>query len=135
MSDGARLTFFDVMSIINSKTNVVWDEDIESAYNPWMINRGYSNFSQSVLFANELNQYPDLDKRLQFDFYYHYLPKCKLFGKWDKATKVAKDEEMIMELFGVSRDKTDSYIKTLDVVEPNWRKTVTEKLDKGGRKR
>lgn len=136
-NDGNKpgLTFFDLMSAINAKTYFVWDEEVEKAYQPYMVNKGFGQFKDTVLLANEMNQFPDLDKRLQFDFYYHMVPKGKRYGKWDKAEAQSKDETMVMEYYGVSRDKSDSYIRTLDVVNPNWREEIKEKLERGGRKR
>ena len=133
--EDTRLSFFDIMSAINAKTKVEWSDEVEAAYNSFMINRGYSNFADSVLFANELNQYPDLDKKLQFDFYYYYLPKGKRFGKWEKALSKSNDQELVMEYFGISRDKTESYIQVLNSVEPDWQKKIKEQLEKGGRKK
>lgn len=131
----SNLNFFDLMTVINGKTKIEWTEEIESAFNTFMVNKGYSQFPDSVLVANELNQFPDLDKKMVFYFYYYVLPKAKRFGKWDKAMKQSEDEEMLIEYFGISRDKVPEMVKTLDLVSPEWRKELKGILDKGGRKK
>jgi hypothetical protein len=128
------MNFFDVLDCINTK-KYVWDDEVEKLYTPYMVNKGFSQFSDTVLYAAEMNQYPDLDKKLQYDFYYYFLPKKKRTGKWEKAIDQSKDQDMVIELFGISRDKSTEYVKTLDVVYPNWREEAVSKLDKGGRSR
>lgn len=134
-SKESRLSFFDLMSAINAKTKIEWDEETEKVMVPYMVNKGYAQFQDTTFLAAEMNKYPDLDRKMVYDFYYHMVPKKSRYGKWDKADKIAKDEELVMQYYGVSRDKTSSYIRTLDVVNPQWREQIAEKVEKGGRKR
>ena len=47
---------FDYLNAINStKKNIMVDEVTEKAYSPFLINRGLSYFSDTILFANEMN--------------------------------------------------------------------------------
>ena len=55
----------DWLNSINlTKKNLI-DEDpsLEKEYNPYIINRIYSGHLDSVMFANEMNQYSFLDKK------------------------------------------------------------------------
>lgn len=128
-----RLSFFDLMGAINKKTKLVWDDEIEATYNSFMINRGFSGFSDCVLYANEMNCFPDLDKKMQYDFYFGALKKGNRFGGWDKASKRSEDEMLVSEYYDLSKDKTDCYIELLDLVNPDWRKHIREKLERGGK--
>jgi len=57
-------------SINQTKKNLI-DEDpsIEKDYPPYIINRCFSGHLDAVLFANEMNKYNFLPKRMQYDFY------------------------------------------------------------------
>lgn len=37
------------------------DPDVMKSYPPFIINRSLSYFEDTIFFANEMNQYPDLD--------------------------------------------------------------------------
>ena len=56
-------------SINHTKQNLI-DEDpsVEKDYAPYIINRCLSGHIDSVIFSNEVNKYPNLDKKLQYDF-------------------------------------------------------------------
>ena len=57
-------------SINVTKKNLI-DEDpsIEKEYPPYIINRCFSGHLDAILFANEMNRYNFLPKRMQYDFY------------------------------------------------------------------
>lgn len=97
------MTPFDYLNSINTnKQNL----DI-SDYVPFMINRGLSYFKDTILLANEMNQYADTDHQLQFDFYRHAIKPKKRFSKWHKADKVTKDIEVIQKSYNYSREKAE----------------------------
>lgn len=132
-SEPKKMSFFDIMDSINKKKYLEWSEEVDSAYSSFMINRGFSNNEDSVLVANELNLFPDLDKKLQYDFYYHLLPKRARYGKWEKADGLSKAEDNIMELLSLSRRKaqeTESLLKIL--LGDSMEKHLNELNDKGG---
>lgn len=81
-------------------------------YNSFLTNLGFSQRKDTVLYANEMNKYSDLEDKAQFDFYYHSLPKKNYFAKWAKKVKT-EDTEMIMEYFKVSYKVAKQYEKIL----------------------
>ena len=83
-----------------------------SGYSPFLTNLGFSQRQDTVLYANELNKYHELEDIAQFDFYYHALPKKNYFTKWAKNMKT-KETEMIMEYFKVSYKVAKQYEKIL----------------------
>jgi Holliday junction resolvasome RuvABC DNA-binding subunit len=123
----AKLSPFDLANIINEK-KVVVDVD-EVGYEPYIINRVFSNTRDSVLFANEMNRYWSLSKQQQFDFYYHGLSKKKRFGKWHKNQDDVEALEIIQEYFGYSRHKAKEVLETL---RPHL-DDISKEMDKGGR--
>lgn len=104
------MTPFDITGIINMKSEHDRDEVIED-YVPWVINRAMSNTFDSMLFAAEMNVYSHLDPDMQFDFYYHGLPKGKRYGKWNKVD--ATNETLInilSEVMQINKDLAKRYL-------------------------
>ena len=102
-----------------------------SGYSPFLTNLGFSQRADTVLYANELNKYHDLEDKAQFDFYFYALPKKNYFAKWAKNMKT-EETEMIMEYFKVSYKVAKQYEKIL--LEPQL-KQIKEwfKNRKGGK--
>ena len=76
---------FDYLNAINySKQNIMVDDITEKGYNSFMVNRGLSYFNDTVLMANEMNRYHQIDSRLAFDFLINIIRKKKRFSKWNK---------------------------------------------------
>ena len=44
------------------------DDLQEKAYVPFVINRSLSYFPDTILYANQVNHYNQLDKKMQFDY-------------------------------------------------------------------
>lgn len=55
-----------------------------SEYVPFIVNRALSNDPKCTLFADALNVYPDLDLKLQHDFYLYGIPKMRTGKMWSK---------------------------------------------------
>ena len=96
---------------MNYISNKKYPESFEG-YSSFLTNLGYSQRSETVLYANELNRYSSLEDKAQFDFYYHSLPKKNYFAKWAKKL-TTKETDMIMEYFKVSYKVAKQYEKIL----------------------
>ena len=88
------------------------DELAEKSYEPFLTNRALSYHIDCVPYANEMNQYPDLDKLLQFDFFINTLRPMKRFAKWVKAEKVDNLEAVKLS-FNYSNEKALQIIDLL----------------------
>lgn len=78
---------FDIAkSILQSKEDLYTTEELfNKEYAPFMINRIMSNTERTVLFAECMDKYVSLDKKIQYDFYMKGIPKNKGFTKmWSK---------------------------------------------------
>ena len=63
-------------SINQSKKNILKDDpEAERKYPPFIVNKCLSSFTDSILYANEMNKNPHLDKRLQYDFFINSLKR------------------------------------------------------------
>lgn len=124
---------FDYMNAVSfSKEDIIGNNDqpdmIEKEYTPYMVNRGFANFEDTILHANELNQRHHLFHRAQFDYYRGALRKRKRFSKWPKADK-SDDLDAIQEVYQCNRTVAKLYFKAL--TKENL-KVIHEKLATGG---
>ena len=61
------------------------DELSEKSYAPYLTNKSLSYFTDTLLYANEMNKYHFLDNKLQYEFFLNSIRKKKRFAKWAKA--------------------------------------------------
>jgi|TARA_B110000858_G_scaffold198528_1_gene266280 hypothetical protein len=104
------------------------DELAEKDYNAFMVNRGLSYFYDTVIHANEMNHYHELDNKLQYEFLFHGIRKKKRFSKWFKPTEDA-DFEAVKEYYEYNNHKT---LQALSVLSEFQIKIIKNKLEKGG---
>ena len=121
----------DWLNSINlTKKNLI-DEDpsLEKEYNPYIINRIYSGHLDSVMFANEMNKYSFLDKRIQYDFYLNSLRSKKRFSPWLRKDKI-KDLDYVKRYYGYSNEKAQQALKILTKEQLNF---IKLKFETGGK--
>ena len=108
---------FDYMNAVSfTKADIIGTDDnpdiAEKDYSPYMVNRGFANFEDTILHANELNQRHHLFHRAQFDYYRGSLRKRKRFSKWPKADK-SEDLDAIQQVYSCNRTVAKLYFKAL----------------------
>lgn len=104
-------------------------EHIKS-YPPYIINRCLSGHLDCVMYANEMNKYPGLDKDMQYSFYINTLRKKKRFSPWIKKDKI-ENLESVKQYYGYSNEKAQQALKILSNEQINF---IKKKLDTGGTK-
>ena len=122
----------DWLNSINlTKKNLI-DEDpsLEKEYNPYIINRIYSGHLDSVMFANEMNQYAFLPKKIQYDFYLNSLRSKKRFSPWLRKDKI-KDLDYVKRYYGYSNEKAK---QTLTILTKEQLAFIKSKFETGGTK-
>ena len=97
---------FDFVKAINeTKQNLIRDSEnpdlAETFYKPYVINKAFSYFKDTVMYANEINMYPNTDNKLQNDYYLNSIRKGKRYSKWHKKEDEPKIEA-IMEYYNVN---------------------------------
>ena len=117
-------------SINQTKKNLI-DEDpsLEKEYNPHIINRIYSGHLDSVMFANEMNKYSFLSKKIQYDFYLNSLRSKKRFSPWLRKDKI-KDLDYVKRYYGYSNEKAQQALKILTKEQLNF---IRSKFETGGK--
>src|SRR6056300_266552 len=122
---------FDYLNSINyTKKHIMKDDIDEKEYVSFMINRGLSYFQDTIAYANIMNQYHHLDKRLQYDFLINIIRQRKRFSKWIKP-ETSEDVEVIMEYYGYSNEKAR---QILSLLNSEQLQQLKEKVNKGGRR-
>jgi hypothetical protein len=120
---------FDYLNSINyTKKDLMVDDLAEKSYNAYIINRSLSYFSDTVLLANEMNRYHQLDNKLQFDFLTNTIRKRKRFSKWDKL-EIIDSFKAVKEYYGYSNEKARQALTILNTNEIN---VIKAKLFRGG---
>ena len=120
-----------IASINNTKKDLMVDDEAEKAYTPFIVNRGLSYFSDTVLLANEMNRAGHIDNRMQYDFLRLAIRPRKRFSKWMKKT-VPVRMETIKEYYGYSDAKAEAIS---DLISDDDIKAMKDVLSKGGKKR
>ena len=105
------------------------DEEWERKYPPFIVNKCLAPFPDTILLLNEVNQYPSIDKKLQFDFLINSLRPRKRFTPWVKAKKL-EDIEYVKEFYGYNNEKAKV---ALTILNDDQIATIKQKLNKGGK--
>ena len=105
------------------------DEEWDRKYPPFIVNKGLSGFQDTIMLGNEINQYPNTDKKLQFDFLINSIRPRKRFTPWLKANKL-NDLEYVKEFYGYNNEKAKV---ALTILNDDQIATIKQKLNKGGK--
>jgi hypothetical protein len=100
-------------SINQTKKNLI-DEDpsLEREYNPYIINRILSAELDCIMFANELNRYHFLPKKLQYDFFINTLRVKKRYSAWLRKD-VIQDLDYVKRYYDYSNEKARQALRIL----------------------
>jgi hypothetical protein len=120
----------DWLNSINlTKENLIADApDMISSYPPYIVNRCLSGHLDTVLFANEMNKYSNLDKDLQYSFLLYTLRKRKRFSPWLKKEQV-DDLDLVKKHYGYSNEKAKIAVSLLTKTQIE---NIRNKHDRGG---
>ena len=117
-------------SINQSKKNILDDDnDAEKKYPAFVINRCLSSFTDTVLFANEMNKNSHLPNKLQYDFLLNSVKPRKRFSPW--ARKDSIDYlDIVKEYYGYNDDKA---LQALRILTKGQLDYIKKSLSKGGK--
>ena len=127
MSD--NLTPFDFINAIShTKQDLMAQENVQSQYKPYVINKGLSFYPDTVIQANEMNSRPHLDKKMQFNFLINIIRSKKRYSKWLKAEKL-ENLEVVQEYYGYSKEKARQVLPLFSNEQIDYLK---RRIKKGG---
>jgi len=121
-----------VNSVTDNKKNMMVgtenDELAEKGYNAFLTNKSLSYHMDSILYSNEMNHYPFLDNKLQYEYYLYGLAKKKRFSKWAKKDD-DEDIEIVSQWYGCNYSKATEILK---IINKDTVDLIKQKLQKGG---
>ena len=122
----------DWLNSINfTKENLIEeDPDLIKDYPPFIINRCLSGHLDCIMFANEMNLNPHLDKDLQYSFFLNSVRKRKRFSPWLRKDEI-KDLDCVKRYYGYSNEKAKQALRILTKKQLNF---IKSKFETGGMK-
>ena len=116
-------------SINQSKKNILDDDpDAARKYPAFVINKCLSSFTDTVLYANEMNKNSHLPPKMQYDFFINSVKPRKRFSPW--ARKDSIDYlDIVKEYYGYNDDKA---LQALRILTKDQLDKITYLLRKGG---
>lgn len=115
-----------VNEILYGKKNIIVDEPTEKEYLPFIVNRALSYHYDCILYANEMNTRPFLDKKCQNSFLINTVRSRKRpFAKWVKSEK-SEDLECIKKVFNYSDSKAKDALRLLSEEQIQKLKELTQ---------
>jgi len=115
---------FDYVKAINNKKEV----EHKREYNPFLTNVSLSYTLDTVLFANEMNLYPNLPPECQYDFLYGSIRKGNRYSPWYKDTK-HPHLETIQKYYNCNRQRAQ---EALQVLTQDQIRDIISSMDTGG---
>jgi len=118
-------------SINQNKINLIDDDkSLEKEYPPYIINRCLSGHIDCLMYANEMNKYNLLPKKLQYDFYINIIRNKKRYSPWIKKDKI-KDLDYVKRYYGYSNEKARQALRLLSEEQLN---AIKKRFETGGLK-
>jgi hypothetical protein len=119
-----------IPSILQTKKSVIHDDIDLKDYTPFVVNRALSYHIDCVLYANEMNLHPELEKDLQYSYLLNTIrPMKRKFQPWQKS-EVEKNIESVKTYFGYSNQKAK---EALRILNDEQIAEIKRRTDKGGR--
>ena len=120
----------DWLNSVNFNKDNLIENDPESisSYPPYIVNRCLSGHLDTVLFANEMNRYSNLDKDMQYSFFLYTLRKRKRFSPWLKKEQV-ENLDLVKKHYGYSNEKAKVAVSLLTKTQLEY---IRNKHDMGG---
>lgn len=121
-----------VKSISKTKEYIEINDDNIKAYDAYNINKAFSLYTDTLVYANEMNRFYFLPKKVQYDYLINSIRSQNRYAKWVKKEKDSQfnlDLEAIKEFYGYSDSKART---ALSLLSKEQIATIKEKLEKGG---
>ena len=122
----------DWLNSINFNKDDLTSDDPEciKEYPSYIVNRCLSGHLDTILYANEMNLHPNLDKDMQYQFFLNSLRKRKRFSPWLRKDKV-DNLNIIKKYYGYSNEKALQALRLLTQQQLDY---IKNRLETGGMK-
>lgn len=129
MSDNSPFEF--LKSITLTKDNLINDVEDEKKYQPFLVNRGLSYYTDTVFYAQIMNEKSYLDKKMQYEYYMNIVPPKKRYSKWHKP----EDTHILDCIKKVYNYSTEKAKYVCDILDEKSKKHIIDICDTGGVKK
>lgn len=118
-----------IPSILQTKKSVINDDIDQKDYVPFVVNRALSFHLDCILYVNEINLHPGMDKDMQYQYLLNTIrPMRRKFQPWQK-TETDKNLQYVKEYFKYSNSKAKEALRVLTDEQIT---DIRIKIDKGG---
>ena len=120
-----RYPLKDYLNTLNYSKDDLMEDDPgwKKNYPPYVINKCMSHHMDTLMFSNEMNRYPNLDKDMQYSFYLNTVRPKRRFSPWGKKQQV-KDLNLVKQYYGYSNEKAKQDLRILSPQLMIWWKSV-----------
>jgi hypothetical protein len=124
---------FDFINSINrSKPDMMKDDpSCEKEYNAFIVNRAFSYFPDTIEHAQNMNMYPNLPSRLQYDYMRKAIKPRNRFTKWAKKTST-DDVDFLKKHFSINQNRAEEARR---LITDEQMKMIRERYDNDQPKR
>jgi hypothetical protein len=132
MSGSVSVNPYSFVNAINDNRDIIRNDPrpdfMVQYYNPFLTNKTLSWYMDTVLFANEMNKYPTLDKDMQFAYLLNTIRKKR---RYSKKINIEEDEnlELICNYYNVNKRVGIEYLQIMSSEDIDG---IKNRLYKGG---
>jgi hypothetical protein len=116
-----------LVSINETKEDIMTAEN-EARYEPFKVNHMLGGHYETVMYAHDMNMYPNLDHRMQYDYLRYSIRSGTRRAKWLK-NEMIDDLKLVQKYYGYNRDRAREALKILSVEELAY---IKRDFDSGG---
>lgn len=116
-------------SINHNKQYLMVDDESRKSYNPYIINRILSGFTDTLMQANFCNMNFSIPKEMQYDFLLNSIRPRKRFSPWLKKESDG-DLTLVKQYYGLNTEKAK---QALSILTKEQLDNIRKKLDTGGK--
>lgn len=99
----------------------------EHKYSSWRTNSSLSYFPDTIMHANEMNTYHQLDDKLQYDYLFFSIRQKKRFFKRDKKTQ-DNDLELVRDAYKYNIARAE---EALSILNPSQIDQIRDLMTRG----
>lgn len=118
---------FDIINNISESSKKI--EFHKKDYVPFVVNKGFSYYVDSILYVNEMNTRPGIPHEQHYDYLHSSLRKKKRRSKWWKKD-ANNDVELVMSFYKYSQNKAEEVLK---ILTPEQLSEIRRMTDTGGK--
>jgi len=111
-----------------TKEDLFVEPQADKDYSPYVINRCLSYFIDTVMYVNEMNRFPEIPKKEQFNYFKSSIRQRKRFSNWVKKVE-DNNVEIVKEALNMSTRRATEIV---DVLTDKDMEILRSRVYKGG---